>query len=45
MRISLQMMGCIGGGMIIGGMLIIGIESIIMVIVIGKIQTSLLVSS
>jgi len=39
------MMGCIGGAMIIGGMLIIEIESIIMVVVIGKIQTALLVSS
>jgi len=29
MRIPLQMMGCIGGAMIIGGMLIMEIESII----------------
>jgi len=39
------MMGCIGGAMIIGGMLIIQIESIIMVIIIGKIRTAELVSS
>jgi len=45
MRIPLQMMGCIGGAMITGGMLIMEIESIIMVVVIGKIRTALLVSS
>jgi hypothetical protein len=45
MRIPLQMMGCIGGAIIIGGMLIMEIESIIMVVVIGKIRTALLVSS
>jgi len=45
MRIPLQMMGYIGGAMIIGGMLIMEIESIIMVVVIGKIQIALLVSS
>jgi len=39
------MMGCIGGAMITGGMLVMEIESIIMVVVIGKIQTALLVSS
>jgi len=45
MRIPLQMMGCIGGAMIIGDMLIMEIESIIMVVIIGKIRTALLVSS
>ena len=45
MRIPLQMMGYIGGAMIIGGMLIMEIESIIMDVVIGKNQTTLLVSS
>jgi len=45
MRIPLQMMGCIGGAMITGGMLIMELESIIMVVVIGKIRTALIVSS
>jgi len=45
MRILLQMMGCMGSTMIIGGVLIMEIESIIMVIVIGKTQMTLLVSS
>jgi len=45
MRIPLQMMGCIGGTMIIGGMLIMEIESIIMVVIIWKIQATWLVSS
>jgi len=39
------MMGCMGGAMIIGGVLIMEIGSIIMVIVIGKTWTTLLVSS
>jgi len=39
-RILLQMMGCVGGAMIIGGMLIMEIESIIIVVVIGKIRTA-----
>ena len=38
-------MGCIGGAMIIGGMLLMEIDSVIMVIVIGKIRTALLASS
>jgi len=45
MRIPLHMVGCTGGVMIIDDVLIIEIGSIIMVIVIGKIQTTLLVSS
>jgi len=45
MRISLHMMGCMGGAMIIDGVLIMEIASIIMVIVIGKTWTTLLVSS
>ena len=45
MRIPLQMMGCIGGAIIIAGMLIMEIESIIMDVVIGKNWIALLVSS
>jgi len=45
MRNPLHMMGCTGGAMIIGGVLIMEIGSIIIVVVIGKIRTALLVSS
>jgi hypothetical protein len=38
MRISLHMMGCTGGAMIIGVVLIMEIGSIIMVVVTGKIR-------
>jgi len=45
MRIPLQMMDCMGGAMIIGGVLIMEIGSIIVVIVIEKTRIALLMSS
>ena len=43
MRIPLQMMGCTTGVVIIGGVVIMEIGSIIMVVIIGKTETTLLV--
>jgi hypothetical protein len=45
MKIFLEMMGCMGGVVIVGGVLITKIESIIKVIVIEMTRTTLLVSS
>ena len=45
MRIPLQMMGCLVGAKIIAGVLIMKIGSIIVVIIIGMIRTTLLMSS
>jgi hypothetical protein len=45
MRIPLQMMGCLSGAEIVAGVLIMKIGSIIVVVIIGMTQTTLLVSS